>query len=287
MKKIAFLTVLMIFFLSLICHCEESEGRRGNLLDCFAIARNDNFEALGQIEPNKEKIIALTFDDGPRPKILLGEDGLIVVLDKYSVKGTFFLIGVEILNPQNKKAAQELFLKGHELENHTFSHSPLVGLYKKYGEQKVKKDIGRASDLIFQITGSKPKFFRPPCWIINAEVKRIIEGEGLIVCTIPMPGVKIPPKYEDVNSEDYCFAGSKIASYCSVEMKEYYPSNIAGYAKKLIKDREKKGIYQHILVFHELPKSKQALKTLIPELQKEGYKFVRLDEYFQKIESSK
>lgn len=288
MQKIALIAAILLFCLLI-------------MNDSIAVLNIDN-------NKNQEKIIALTFDDGPRPKILLGDDGLIAILEQYDAKATFFLIGAELANSQNRKAAEELFKKGHELENHTYSHNPLINFCKKYGEQKVRQDIKRASDLIAEITGEKPKFLRPPYWSINAEVKSIIESEGLIVCSIPMPGVKMPLTYEDVNSEDYCFgmrkaqpsafslgifesahtnkfAGSKIASHCSPEMKKYYPDNLSDYVKTLIRNREKKGIYSHILVFHELSKSKDALKILIPELQKQGYKFVRLNEYYYQVQN--
>ncbi len=224
-----------------------------------------------------EKVIALTFDDGPRPNVLLGNDGLIALLKKYDINGTFFLIGAEIA--QNREAAEELFKNGHELENHTYSHKPLAPLYKKSGKQKVKLEIERASNEIFKIIGSKPKFIRPPFWSINSDVAKIIAEENLIVATISAVGVKVPLKYEDVNSEDYCFAAKKLAPYCSGRMRGYYPERLADYVLSLIKIREKRGFQTHILVFHELSNSKEALKVLIPELQEQGYKFVTLGEY--------
>ena len=64
-----------------------------------------------------EKMIALTFDDGPHPK---ETHEVLDVLDKYNVKGTFFVVGKHAnwYSEPLKRAAKE----GHEIGNHTFSH---------------------------------------------------------------------------------------------------------------------------------------------------------------------
>src|SRR5262249_31692091 len=87
------------------------------------------------------KLIALTFDDGPRPYVLFGSKGihpapgLADVLDNNGVKATFFVVGWR-LTPKTWgdrhqeenigvtciDAAKQLAGRGHELEDHTFSH---------------------------------------------------------------------------------------------------------------------------------------------------------------------
>src|ERR1051326_1525378 len=89
-----------------------------------------------------QKLVALTFDDGPRPYILYGytqpghapTPGLLDLLDREKVKATFFVMGWRLLpntygNPHEFRtdttcldAAKDLFHRGHELEDHTFSH---------------------------------------------------------------------------------------------------------------------------------------------------------------------
>src|SRR5215831_15340880 len=88
-----------------------------------------------------DKLIALTFDDGPRPYVLFGSKGehpgpgLVRVLDNNGVKATFFVVGWR-LTPKTWgdrryeenvgitciDAAQQLIRHGYELEDHTFSH---------------------------------------------------------------------------------------------------------------------------------------------------------------------
>src|ERR1700749_1174994 len=85
-----------------------------------------------------DKLIALTFDDGPRPYVLFGmkdpqpTQGLLSVLDRHQVKATFFVMGWR-LTPKTwgegryetnggvtcLDAAKEELKQGHEIENHT------------------------------------------------------------------------------------------------------------------------------------------------------------------------
>jgi len=50
-----------------------------------------------------------------------------------------------------------------------------------------------------------------------------------------------------------------------------------------IQQREKKGVYTHILALHELSTTTETLKTLLPELKQRGYRFVTLDEYMKEV----
>ena len=89
-------------------------------------------------QPTGQKLIALTFDDGPRPYVLYGKGqgdrGLLDLLDKDNVKATFFYMGWR-LTPKTwgerhetnigktcLDAAADVYKRGHELENHTYSH---------------------------------------------------------------------------------------------------------------------------------------------------------------------
>ena len=83
----------------------------------------------------------------------------------------------------------------------------------------------------------------------------------------------LPPTRRDVDSEDYFCAGKDL-SKCP------RPS-LYDYVLRTIEHRERKGVTDHILVFHELPNSVQVLSRLIPELKKRGYTFVTLRKYLE------
>src|SRR5919109_2925929 len=61
--------------------------------------------------------VALTFDDGPSEDT----ERILEVLDRYSVQATFFMLGRQIeLFPE---IARRVFSSGHEIGNHSYSHS--------------------------------------------------------------------------------------------------------------------------------------------------------------------
>lgn len=209
---------------------------------------------LGE-EIKHQKIIVLCFDDGPRPWIL---KKLLPVLEEYNVPATFFVMGWAVA--ENKKIIKKMHDAGHEVENHSFGHEDLKILYKEKGAEAVKKTIKRAGDVIFETTGRHPRFFRPRSWDITEEIEKIIIAEGYTVMKLDKP---------DINTEDY------------LDFEKRHPPEILiKRVKYFVADREKHKNFNHVLVFHELPITAEALKTLIPYFQTQGYKFIRLDEYF-------
>ena len=230
------------------------------------------------------KLIALTFDDGPKPYVLMGtrsgkgvtSQSLLTLLDQQEVKATFFVMGWRLSKNADemcrkvdggvcREAAEEEHRRGHEIENHTYGHGDFRLMTKRYGEEWVLNDIERASLFIQGITGAKPAFLRPPDWTIWPELQKKIEARGYHVMT---RSTDVPPALRDVDSEDYFCAGHDLA-------KCPKPSDY-DYVLRRIEQRERQGVEQHILVFHELPQTVELLSRLIPELKKRGYSFVPL-----------
>jgi peptidoglycan/xylan/chitin deacetylase (PgdA/CDA1 family) len=54
-----------------------------------------------------------------------------------------------------------------------------------------------------------------------------------------------------------------------------------------IEQRERRGVDQHILVFHELPQTVELLSRLIPELKQRGYSFVLLRRYMAALQGQR
>lgn len=112
-------------------------------------------QVYGQIithGPRGEKVVAITFDDGPNdPWTLRVAD----VLDKYGIKGTFFVVG------QNADAhpaiVQTLIERGHLVGNHSYHHQKRRAIFDlHYG------DLGHAERSIAAAAGVCPAFFRTP-----------------------------------------------------------------------------------------------------------------------------
>ena len=98
--------------------------------------------------------IALTFDDGPDVEIT---PRVLDLLDDARARGTFFCVA------QRARAypslMREIVARGHAVENHSLAHSPLFAFY---GIRRLVKDIGAAQEVLADITGVAPKFFRAP-----------------------------------------------------------------------------------------------------------------------------
>ena len=99
-----------------------------------------------------QKIIALTFDDGPWPE---STAEVLDILKKNQIKGTFFVVGQNVKNYPN--LLKQEIAEGHVIGNHTWHH-----WYQFLNPQAAAYEIDHTSDLIFQTTGLKTNLFRPP-----------------------------------------------------------------------------------------------------------------------------
>jgi peptidoglycan/xylan/chitin deacetylase (PgdA/CDA1 family) len=238
--------------------------------------------------PDPGKVIALTFDDGPKPYVLLGtrsgkgvpSRSLLDLLDSEHVKATFFVMGWRLSKNADdlcrkvdggvcRQAAEEEHRRGHEIENHTYGHGDFRLMEKRYGDAWILNDIERASKIIQTITGSRPHDLRPPDWDIWPALETEIEGRGYHVMTRSR---SVPPALRDVDSEDYFCVGHDLSKCPKPSDYDYVLGNI--------ERRERAGVHDHILVFHELPESVELLSRLIPVLKRRGYTFVLLRQYF-------
>lgn len=121
----------------------------------YKIMNSRNFQFFGGIVNRvntKEKVVALTFDDGPSKKV----DKILSILKDENVKATFFLIGSEI--DKYPDEAKKLVISGQEIGNHTYSHNRMVFKSPSY----IKKEIEDTDRLIRKIGYNDTIQFRPP-----------------------------------------------------------------------------------------------------------------------------
>jgi len=234
-----------------------------------------------------DKIIALTFDDGPRPYVLFGTKdhagpSLLNVLDDNGVKATFFVVGWRLTpktwgerrHEENVgitciDAAEQLVRRGHELEDHTYSHIELRTAERKRGEQWVIGDVNRGAEAIEAVTGAQPHYLRPPDWIISEDARRDLEKQGYHLLTISREN---PIAMRDVNSLDYLWTRRSA---------EYPKMALVDSVLRQVEQREKQGVYTHILTFHELSTTAEVMPELIANLKTRGYRFVTVSEYMK------
>ncbi len=107
-----------------------------------------------------EKLVAITFDDGPG----LYTSDLIDRLNERDVKATFFIVGsnAEYYPDVIKKAADS----GHQIGNHSWDHSLLTNL----GADEIKSEIDSTNKVLKQADGKDTHYLRPPYGEFNSDV---------------------------------------------------------------------------------------------------------------------
>ncbi|MGN0160844.1 MAG: polysaccharide deacetylase family protein [Lachnospiraceae bacterium] len=112
----------------------------------------------------QEKVVALTFDDGPGYKTTMQ---LLDGLKERGVHATFFLLGEKI--EERQSVVERMHEDGHLIGNHTYSHVQLDAINLACAQAEVDK----TNAIIEEITGEKPKYIRPPYGSWNDK----LEGE--------------------------------------------------------------------------------------------------------------
>ncbi|NTU70411.1 MAG: polysaccharide deacetylase family protein [Coriobacteriia bacterium] len=135
-----------------------------------------------------EKLVALTFDDGPWP----GQtDKILKILEKEGIHATFFFLGVRV--KQAPKLARQVAEAGNQIGNHSLGHRNL----KTSKPKVIRKQIEGGASVIYEATGVLPTWFRPPYGAVDAQVwkqVRLSRSHGVMWTVDPQdwsrPGVK-------------------------------------------------------------------------------------------------
>lgn len=97
--------------------------------------------------------MVLTFDDGPDPRYT---PGILDTLARYGVRAMFFVCGE--MATDNRDLIRRMADEGHVIGNHTWTH-PLIPTLTRPG---LASEIGRTSEVVQQVTGEAPQWFRAP-----------------------------------------------------------------------------------------------------------------------------
>jgi len=118
----------------------------------------------------KEKVIYLTFDDGPTPEIT---EWTLNQLHKYNAKATFFCIGKNIEEKPN--VFQQIIKDGHRIGNHTNNHLNCLNTTTTnyienidLAEKSIQKEVKNKSN----------KLFRPPYGKLKFKASKLIRNKG-------------------------------------------------------------------------------------------------------------
>ncbi len=186
-----------------------------------------------------DKMIALTFDDGPHPRYT---KQILDILEKYGVKATFFFVGQNI--DYYPDAARAVVEAGHEIGNHTYTHNRV----KRMTEDEVLNEMTRCDDVIYSLGEYQTVLFRPPEGAFGEAVENSASALGYSVIL------------------------------WSVDTRDWAHSSPAEIYENVTQNIDSGDIIlMHDYVSYNSP-TPQALELIIPELQRQGYKFVTISE---------
>jgi len=195
--------------------------------------------------PTPQKVIALTFDDGPNPTQTLQ---ILDLLKKYKAKATFFIIGnrAERFPHIVRMEAAD----GHELANHTYRHSYYNGS-RSY--DALKRDIAATQAAIAGASGVTTRLFRPPGGYYSEGMVSAVNLSGHLTVLWSWhqdtEDWKTPPTAKIVNKVlNNARGGDIVLFHDHVEGKSNTPA---------------------------------ALEQILPELQRRGFAFVTVSELLQ------
>lgn len=120
-------------------------------LDWSVPARYSKTTILNRAKAYPDKWVALTFDDGPDPKVT---PQILSTLKKYGAKATFFVLGPAA--KRHPELLQRMVLEGHCIGNHSWSHA------KKRTPEQAGWEVAVTSEVVRKATGNAPTLFRPP-----------------------------------------------------------------------------------------------------------------------------
>ncbi|KAF0814889.1 Peptidoglycan-N-acetylmuramic acid deacetylase PdaC [Andreprevotia sp. IGB-42] len=192
---------------------------------------------------HNSKRIALTFDDGPSAYTA----SLLKVLEKNQVKATFFFLGEHVNT--SPELAQAALKAGHTIANHSYNHPYLN---KLSNTQLWDEQFGRSQQIFQARLGIKPALIRPPYGVINDEQVTLLRDKGY-----------------------------KLILW-SIDTQDWYVARKLGAADGLYKTVLNTVHPEAIILMHDgggyRADSVEAVSMLIPELKKQGYEFVTVDQ---------
>ena len=211
---------------------------------CALLMGGGSLRALAAPLPREDphKRIVLTFDDGPHPRQTLQ---ILDLLDRYGIKATFFMIGINVQNyPQ---AAREVAARGHEIGNHTETHSHAIRL----DDALLQSEIVQCEREVLAQTGKHCKLFRPPEGALTDSMRNTIKRMGYVNVLWTL------------DTRDWAHTP---------------PDRISDYIIQNAKNGDI--ILMHDYIGANSP-TLQALETFIPVLLEQGFTFVTAGELLQ------
>ncbi|MGN8645160.1 polysaccharide deacetylase family protein [Gracilibacillus sp. HCP3S3_G5_1] len=134
---------------------------------------DENWNLIPLKEGTDEDIVLLTIDDAPDKYAL----EMAQILKELEVPAIFFVNGHFLQTDEDKHKLRQIHEMGFAIGNHTYNHQRLSDV----DEQTQKQEIVELNDLIEEIIGEKPKFFRAPHGDNTDYAKSVVEEQGMLL----------------------------------------------------------------------------------------------------------
>lgn len=131
-----------------------------------------------------EKVVAFTFDDGPKPGLT---EPLLELLTSLRVPATFFVIGRHVT--EYPDLTRQIVAAGMEIANHSYTHRNLT----RISPDEVAREVIQTQVAVESVTGKAPRYLRPPGGNWNGSVANIVRQWGLTPCmwTVDVDGSEV------------------------------------------------------------------------------------------------
>ena len=188
------------------------------------------------------KYVSLTFDDGPNFPGDNTMSNMLDLLEKHGIVASFFIVGNKV-SPENRAVVKRAFDMGCDIQNHSWSHQVMPNMTA----QEIKEEYDKTDEVIMDITGVRPTFFRPPYIAVNQ----------LMYDTIPTPFI------------------------CGQGCEDWVPEVLADKRVQTMKECTKDGILYLLHVTDGNTETYKAVEQMIPWLKEQGYEFVTVEKMFE------
>ena len=207
-------------------------------------------------------LLALTFDDGPdgvyTPEVL-------DVLDSLHVKATFFLVGRNVERYPNM--VRRIYAEGHEIGNHTFTH-PNVALISR---RRLELELNATQRALQSSIGRSTSLFRVP-YNTDAEPQTSAEAAPLLAAT----SLGYVTVGEQLDPQDWNLYRQGPAG----EPERRGTADLV--AAILLQAHQSRSIHGNVILLHSAGGDRshtvEALDIVVPLLEREGFRFVRISE---------
>jgi len=273
----ALVTVLLIFG----CYKEQNAMQNNGGLEDVRLKTQEYRQQISALEERKSSLLTQKQDAEKRLELLQNRENykteptaflsfdvrfstqtaeIIEILDRYQIKGTFFVIGEQVASSETAKATlRAAAQKGHKIGIRSYADS-VSSMYKS--EEAYFDDLYKCRDLIKEITGQDPTLVRMPGGTGTADI-RFKNNTGnkdalqAILTRLEKEGYTVNDWTVNSQDTDASLSVDSVISQTVAASKKYLS---ATYKTNLI-------------LFTDTKKTVKVLPDIIRALEEQGYEF--------------